>query len=555
MLEKSEYNKQDKQTAKIQGSANRLSSGEARKGKLNRSGSTQMSQEANDSETTSDITRVVQHPREMQQKSDMDKPKVQRQKKSDLKDKSILSVKGKANKQQSVKNKPESDALHPNIDLNEVTPGSDLQSPSDPDDGAPEENFQWNDDFIAQLDDEDENYTVAPMKPTKRARSVEPIEKGRNLKRKQLIPSKNQRLNMIGEKKRERSDLTSAKPVEDVNIRLARLEKLLRLQALRNLEEHLSEDEDDERLSDDEDESGDDIPPRDEEEMSDDDDDEDRDNSSESEEERSERHSRRSRTQSTLLTAKGKAAKEVLQGHFGELDKFHPMTHSISRGERSGILKGIAETEPFFPRIKRIEIPFKYSKWSDKDKERKLYKQICRLRDIYEVQMTTLYDIMNGGQTNACRHLLQTIDLTLDAATTANLERLSLRSGPSVVQSIKHAEDEAVLQDPYKAIISAKAKEAHELQTMADKRLFQPAQQSLRKWGTLRRGWDSRSPRSGWRGRRDSSQSNRFYSGGTPPYGGAPPVGRTMGPAKAGGPRISRSRQAPNHPSVGRKRI
>jgi hypothetical protein len=521
-------NKRDKTFGKSDNPTNRTSASKARKSKSDRSGTIGTStQHAEDSKINAD-QKETNLSKEILHKKSLEAQEAKLKDHADLAESKLISTERKVNNKQKKVSKPINNAIPSNVDMNEVDLQQNFPSSGEMEDGAPEEDFIPDLDLMDKLDDEDENYKKVTNHALKRPRSVARTEQMRSGRSEpHLGPEKRTRDKKRNKMHRQQSIQFSVSSDEGkVKQRLARLENLIRLQALKNLGEHVSEDE--ERYSENEEyESGDDIPPCDEE-MSDEDDDEngsedsdqaDEDDSTTSDgtgEGGREEHSVLSRRMAGQLTSKGKAAKEVLEEHYGDQAKFHPLTHSISRSEREAIVRGTTKTEPFFSRIRKIEIPFKYSKWTDKDKEKKLYKQMCRYKDMYEIQMTMLYDIVNGEQQQACRHLLQMVDLTLDAATITNLERLSLRSGPSVVQSIRHAEEEAVFQDPYKAIITAKAKEAQELRTMAGRRFFQPGNTRLRKWGTLRRGWDTRTPRSGLRGSRDPPQSRSRSSGDYP---------------------------------------
>jgi hypothetical protein len=174
--------------------------------------------------------------------------------------------------------------------------------------------------------------------------------------------------------------------------------------------------------------------------------------------------------------------------------------------------------EPYFPKIRKIERPITDGKWSEKEKDRKLFKLISTMREMYQVQMGLIYNIANGKQKEACKHALQLVDLTLDCASSANIERVRLRSGTSVVDMIRHTDEEEVLQAPYKAIIAQKAKEESELQTLTRGRSFQRSAPSLRKWGKMRRGWYSPPSRSGSRGRGEPPQSRSNSTGVYPRY-------------------------------------
>jgi hypothetical protein len=91
---------------------------------------------------------------------------------------------------------------------------------------------------------------------------------------------------------------------------------------------------------------------------------------------------------------------------------------------------------------------------------------------MYEIQLAILFNIVNGKQKRAGKQLLNLLDLTLDTARTANVARIRLRSGNAVIDSIMHAEEESVMQKPYKDILSAKAKEAHDLETVTGGRSY-----------------------------------------------------------------------------------
>jgi hypothetical protein len=218
-------------------------------------------------------------------------------------------------------------------------------------------------------------------------------------------------------------------------------------------------------------------------------------------------------TSSVPCSAKGKKAREIMTDHFGDLNKFQPMTHVLPKTKRDDIIKAVQATEAFYPPVREIERPFNFTKWNDKEKERKLYKQVCDMKQMYQLEMALVYHIANGDQELACKRAMQLVDVTLDTAANVNLERLALRSGATVVDYIRHVGEEPVYQQRYKDITSEKAKEARDLQTVAEVHSFQNKQR-LRQWGPMRRGWEGRTARRQSRGRFKPSQSKSTPSGG-----------------------------------------
>jgi hypothetical protein len=218
------------------------------------------------------------------------------------------------------------------------------------------------------------------------------------------------------------------------------------------------------------------------------------------------------RPPTTSLTANGKAARDIVSGHFGPRGDFLSLTHFIDQSERETINKDCKISENFYTRIGTIERPLNSTKWNGKERDKEWYKLISNMREMYDCEMAVIYNIVNGNQNTACRHALQLVDLTLDCAANANLERLKLRSGSSVVDLIRHRGEEEILQPTYKRIIADKAKEESELFTLTRGSSSQQPPR-LGKWGRMRQGWDSRPSRSGSRGRRAPAQSSSINKG------------------------------------------
>jgi hypothetical protein len=377
-----------------------------------------------------------------------------------------------------------------NIDLNEaISPSIEHDADAEKDERNDDDDRLENDEAISQE-------PPAPMwiGPAKRQRDeMEEFEEDEQMK------------------KRHRARLYGKST--EIQKRLDRIERIL-LKQISSKQQEDSEEESEDSEDDDDDEGDDDT-----DDQNDDNEEEDdlEDDSIHEDDERgvvpSHPHSKPSK-----LTVDGKAAREILKEHFGPLDDFLPLTHSISKKKKDSIINQTESLEAFYPKIRRIERPFTDQKWNEREKDRKLYKLITTMREMYDCEMGVLFDIATGNQKKACQHALQLIDLTLDCATNANLDRVSLRSGSSVVDMIKHADEEEVLQAPYKQVIAKKAKEESELQTLTRGRSFQRPAPSLRKWGRMRRGWDSPPSRSGSRGRGGPSQSKSKSTGVYPRY-------------------------------------
>jgi hypothetical protein len=467
------------------------------------------------------IVRGAKHPKEITTGKSGGTAGGKIQKKADRDDTDSVVSTGTHNSKKITENKSRKRGVQTNVDMNEV-PGSEMEKSSqDPGVEAPGEESGVDEQFIAQLDDEDENYVKRKEKPSKRTRSRAASMQSESGSGTSSLPApkrKKQRL--------QRGKSTSVSSNEQVNARLARLERIIRLQALKGLQQHLTDEDDDT--------AGDDIPPGEKEELSDDDededdekedddgeDDDDDDDDSEDDEEDADDdeddslHPPRPPKRAPL-TRKGRIARVTLSNHYGDLDSFYPLTFSITRAEREAMVKKAAETENFFPRIKEIERPTTIR--SLKDKDRMLYKEVCRLKEMYEIQMAVLFNIVNGKQKRAGKQLLDLLDLTLDTARTANVARLRLRSGNAVIDTIMHAEEESIMQKPYRDILSAKAKDAHDLETVTGGRFFPSGQGSLHKWGKLSGKWNAPSPRAGSRGGRAPRQSRSFSPGGFPPF-------------------------------------
>jgi hypothetical protein len=216
------------------------------------------------------------------------------------------------------------------------------------------------------------------------------------------------------------------------------------------------------------------------------------------------------------LSARGKAAREILVGHFGPLENFLPLTFTVDHKRKEEISDASEALEPFFPKIRKIEKAFKFKREIDREKETLLQALIVHMRGMYEVEMGAIYNITNGNQKEAMRHLLQLTDLTLDCASNANMDRLKIRSGPAVVDMIRHADEEEVVQPTYKKIIEKKAKEANELNTLVRGNALPTPVLSLPKWGVMHKNWNAPPFRSGSRGGKNFKK-NRSTSAGVYP--------------------------------------
>jgi hypothetical protein len=516
-----------------------------------------------DGNSTGDIkpVRGAMHPKEIGKEKSDGAPGVKIRNKADRDDTDSVLSSAIANSRETKESKLRKRGVRPNVDMNEV-PASEMEKSSqDPDQDVPSEESGVDEQFIAQLDAEDENYVKQKKKSNKRTRSiVASIQSESGSGSSSVAAPKRKR------QRAKSGKSTSVPSNQQVSIRLARLEKLIRLQALKSLQQKVPDEDED-------DGAGDDIPPGEKEEMSDDDEDDEQDDDdadddvddgddseddddSEDEDEDDEDdsvHPPRLRKLVPLST-KGRIARNTLTNHFGDLEAFYPLTFFITRAEREAMLKKAAETEAFFPRIKDIERPTKIK--SLKDRDRMLCKEVCRLKDMYEIQMAILFNIVNGKQKRAGKQLLNLLDLTLDTARTANVDRLRLRSGNAIIDSILHAEEESVLQQPYRDILSAKAKEAHDLETVTGGRFSPSNQGSLHKWGKLNGKWNAPPFRAGSRGGRAPRQSRSYSPGGFPPFATTrQSAGTTPFANKHRGPKGNQQRHASEPPPPGSRRI
>jgi hypothetical protein len=519
-----------------------------------------------DSMESNDLGRTPKFMKEIARKKSAGLQGTETENRADRKDPESISSSITSLQKEMKVNKRNKPGVPPNVDMNEVPVSGMLKSSQEPEDDAPGYDDESKEEFVARLDAEEENYVKEKKKPSKRTRSIAASTRSDTGSRKS--PSKTSKLTPNRKRQRTRSTKsTSASSTEQVNRRLARLEKLIRLQALKSLRQQvIDEDEDDD--------AGDDIPPEEKEEMSDDDDedqgdqqedgdeDDDMDEEEDSEDDEDDDEDDDDEDDSDYpprprklvpLTKKGRIARDTLTNHFGDLEVFYPLTFSITRAEREAMLKTAAETESFFPRIKEIERPTKNR--NQKEKDRMLYKEVCRLKDMYEIQMAILFNIVNGKQKRAGKQLLNLLDLTLDTARTANVARIRLRSGNAVVDSIMHAEEESVWQKPYRDILSAKAKDAHDLETVTGERFFPSNQGRLHKWGKLSGRWNAPSSRAGSRGGGAPPQSRSYSPGGFPPFAAArQSSGTTQFANKHRGPKGKQIRHNSEPPPPGSRR-
>jgi hypothetical protein len=213
------------------------------------------------------------------------------------------------------------------------------------------------------------------------------------------------------------------------------------------------------------------------------------------------------------LTPSGKQAREIMEEYFGDLNTFTPLTFTLQKPQREEIGRAGEETEEFFPPIREIEKAMVFPDKVDTEREKQLYKQVSSMKQLYQMQMGMVQSLANGDQDMIARQTMELVAVTLDTATQANLDRLTLRAGPVVADTLRHRDEEAVFQQEYKDIATQRASEARDLQALLDIQMRQN-KPSLRRWGPMRPGYIARTARRGSHGRSRPLQkpSKRWYN-------------------------------------------
>jgi hypothetical protein len=219
------------------------------------------------------------------------------------------------------------------------------------------------------------------------------------------------------------------------------------------------------------------------------------------------------RQHSQPLTPSGKQAREMMEEYFGDLETFTPLTFTLQKSEREEITREGEETEEFYPAIKEIERTMTFVDKGENEREKQLYKQVNSMKQLYQMQMGVVYSMAKGDQDMMARQTMEMVAVTLDTAAQANLDRLTLRAGPTVADALRHRDEEAVYQQAYRSIATQRAGEARDLQTLLDMQM-QQNRSTMRKWQPMRPGFMARTARRGSRGRRKPyrSPSKQWYN-------------------------------------------
>jgi hypothetical protein len=197
-----------------------------------------------------------------------------------------------------------------------------------------------------------------------------------------------------------------------------------------------------------------------------------------------------------------------MEEHFGSLNELKPLTFTLQREDREEIAKTVEDTEVFFPPIREIEKTTFFADPAENEREKQLFKQVSSMKQLYQTEIAMEYSLADGDQDTVVPQVMQLGAMTMDTARQANLDRLTLRMGPTIADTLRHREEEPVYQNEYRDIASQKASEARDLQILLALQVLQ-SRQSLRNFGPMPPGHQARSPH---RGKRGGSRPNRSTS-------------------------------------------
>jgi hypothetical protein len=206
-----------------------------------RSGPKATSKRHGNTTISSETPRQERTPKEIPNKKSVECQEPDSQKEPDPQDRVKIRKRTDSNSKEMEVDKPDLFGNEPNVDMNEVTTQTNFRSQESEGDGAPSIFPQVDEQLIAELDEDEENYVEETSKPKKRTRSIIDRTIPRSKPAKLFSKSKQQTSIDPGRKKHrvQRDSIEQRSSQVEIKSRLSKLEKLLRLQALANLQRHL----------------------------------------------------------------------------------------------------------------------------------------------------------------------------------------------------------------------------------------------------------------------------------------------------------------------------